>query len=199
MNRKLQPQLAFGQLGLLTASERSSRLGQYSPTVPRVVSILPTASRPAPVAATATGAAQMLRLVEREVREIEQRSSGQLQQHRRVAPEPFEAVDLALVGQEGVDHHVAKVHEHPPSGGVALDPDRLPPRGGRAQDDGVGDRLHLAFASTARDDEHVREGGELGHVQDDDVLSLPVTCGFDHEVGQRARAEWVQDGRLSVR
>src|SRR2546426_8393463 len=116
-------------------------------------------------------------------------ASRDAQNHRCVAPESFEAVELAFVRDECMDDHVAEIDKYPASGRVALEPERPPTGLLRPFADRVRDGLHLTLRASRADHEEVRDGGELGDVEDQDVLRLPVARGLHHDVRDRSRRE----------
>src|SRR5258708_4229803 len=116
-----------------------------------------------------------------------------LQDDRRVAPQPLELVELALLGDERVHDDISEIDEDPSPAAVPLDADRHAARGLRLLDDAIGDRLHLTFAATAAQDEEVGDGRDLGHVHDEDVFGLLVARRLDDEIGHCARAPSAPD------
>src|SRR6266511_357918 len=109
------------------------------------------------------------------------------QHHRRVSPQPLQAVELALLWHERVNDDVPQIDEHPAARAVALHAYRLPPSGLRLLHDAVRDPLHLPLAAPTADHEEVGDGGDLRDVQDEDVLGLLVARRFDDKVGKRSR------------
>src|SRR3989442_5589453 len=119
------------------------------------------------------------------------RKSGYSQHHRRITPEALEAIELALLGDEGVHHDVAEIDQDPATSVIALDADRPAARLDRFLAHRVGDRLHLTFSSAGADDAQVGDRRELRNVQHEDVLGLLVARGIDHDVGH---CSWREDG-----
>src|SRR5262245_14994929 len=84
----------------------------------------------------------------------------------RVAPKPLEAVELACLVVEDVDHDVDQVDQHPAPVRVALD---VPDRGAGLLEplhDRVGDRLDLHVGAGARDHEVVRGRRDLAEIEE---------------------------------
>src|SRR5215211_2250518 len=94
-------------------------------------------------------------------------------QSRRVAPQPFEVVVLALGGTEDVDDDVDVIEEPPARVTLAL-PARRPDLELLPQDplDLLDDRTDLAARGRGADHEVVRDHDQLAHVENDDVVGL---------------------------
>ena len=75
--------------------------------------------------------------------------SDQADDLRGVAPQPLEAVELALLGGEQVDDHGAIVEEHPASGAAALHANGTDPLVAQLVDDPVCQRLELTVAAAS--------------------------------------------------
>ena len=103
---------------------------------------------------------------------------------RRLAPQPFEAVELARDGREDVDDHVEVVHQHPLRAPRPFHPpwqDAELTLG--ALVDSVVDRLHLAVGVAGADQEEVGVADQPAHVELEHVVRLLL----QGEPGQLAR------------
>ena len=98
---------------------------------------------------------------------------------RIVTPEALEGIEPAGLLLEDVDDQVAVVEQHPLGAVVALDVQRTHPLAAQPLLDRVGDRLHLALAGAAADQEVVGEVAHLLEVQDLEIDRLAILRGGD--------------------
>ena len=113
---------------------------------------------------------------------------------RGVAPQPLEAVELALLGGEEVDDHGSVVEQDPTSGAAALHANRTDSVIPQLVDDPVGQRLELTVAAAGADHEVIGHGRHLGRPQQHDVDRLPVGGEVHDPMGEVAGI----DGRQPV-
>ncbi len=98
---------------------------------------------------------------------------------RGVTPEALEGIEPAGLFLKDVDDQVAIVEQHPLGAVVALDVQRAHLLAAQPLLHRVGDRLHLALAGAAADQEVVGEVAHLLEVQDLEIDRLAIFGGSD--------------------
>lgn len=97
-----------------------------------------------------------------------------------VVPQSFEAVELALVSDENVDHEVDVIHQDPLAMGPPFNVFRFPSADPEQFFlDGVGYGDDLPVRGSMADDKMIGHVAETFEVEDAEILSLLIRCGVN--------------------
>lgn len=99
-------------------------------------------------------------------------------------PEPFDIVELALVGRKDVNDDVAEIDQNPGTVVVTLDSRGFETVLLRSLDDTVGDGARLNLRTAGEDGERVGEDRTVSYVDLDEIFGFLFFGGVAYDVDQ---------------